>query len=723
MIVLNHADLILDETYLVSTETRGYVREPEESPFQPIPSSPPQPPEDTDLLPFLPDLIPVDQLDIDLDQSSPNQLAQPSKPHQGREQLTVEMGGEGLMIRDLVHPALIDPLRNHQNSTFKLIKLISDFNYQLSKIHEQHATDMAHLVESFRKKTTEVQSAGPRSVNTIANAWEQWMADVMQDSASHTEISATLGRDVAKPLLEKTFHMKIQSRKVFKQREAFERIINESEDRTTKSHIEYRKSWTGHVEQQDPHSLAKYLEMHNAYVGQIHNINGMIDYYYEECLPYLLQEFDDVYHDVAEVVLDSLSEGSKKITEKTENMTTRWQKTSEAVKTISAEKDIASFISAITIPDYVPVTRHNFAAPPPKEITKNYNDSQLFGSIQEAGLPIKSCEIIMDRTVAGAARTRHDQLKVEETTMEDQIKVNAEAVESLVRILSKNLDQQLFNKANEIQEEISKKRYDLRCYQIRLSGIKAQKHLYDNSEKKDGDNLIAVPSGGASEKVTGKFKSKWVNAFKNVKGGGGKAPVSPGTRPPAAVGPPPILDTSHQFAEYTYKNITSCDVCSQIMKGNTRQGLKCKLCRMNVHLECQDKVVKCQPKAKFSRMKSGSEIGDDDRLSLAGSLAPDQKRQSFMNSKNASTESQALLTPPNECQSGEASPIRRKMGGSYSRYTGAAPLHRGLTIEGDLVDSSGRKINTSGSVGNGNGVPPDISRPSSVGPPALTMRK
>ena len=75
-------------------------------------------------------------------------------------------------------------------------------------------------------------------------------------------------------------------------------------------------------------------------------------------------------------------------------MTTRWQKTSEAVKTISAEKvrnetlmlcgvctvtiikiflrfqDIASFISAITIPDYVPVTRHNFAAPPPKEITK-----------------------------------------------------------------------------------------------------------------------------------------------------------------------------------------------------------------------------------------------------------------------------------------------------------------------------------------------------------------
>merc|ERR1719189_2249942 len=563
--------------------------EPEESPFQPIPSSPPQPQEDDDLLPFLPDLIPLDHRDPG--GGDPSLSLQPtpgpSKPHQGREQLLVEMGHEGLMVRDLVHPALTDPLRNHQNSTFKLIKLISDFNYQLSKIHEQHATDMAHLVETFRKKTNEVQSSGPRSVNTIAIAWEQWMADVMQDSASHTEISATLGRNVAKPLLEKTFHMKIQSRKVFKQREAFERMINENEDRTTKSHIDYRKSWTNHVEQQDPHSLAKYLESHNAYVGQIHNVNGMIDYYYEDCLPHLLQEFDDVYHDVADVVLDSMSEGSKKITEKTENMTARWQKTSEAVKTISAEKDIASFISAIMIPDYVPVTRHNFAPPPPKEVTK------------EAGLPVKSCEIVIDRTVAGPARTRHDQLKQEETLMDDQIKVNAEAVESLNRILSKNLDQQLFNKANEIQEEISRKRYDLRCYQIKLSGIRAQKRLFDKTVKQEDDSLIAVQSGGASAKVTGRIKSKWVNAFKNVKGSqpsNNQVPAAGGGKAPKA-------------------------------------------------------VIKCQPKAKFSRTKSGSEMGDDERLSPRASVGPDQKRQTFINSQPASTESAAvpqLLTPPAE---------------------------------------------------------------------------
>ena len=33
-------------------------------------------------------------------------------------------------------------------------------------------------------------------------------------------------------------------------------------------------------------------------------------------------------------------------------------------------QDLASFLTSITIPDFVPVTRHQFAPPPPKEVTK-----------------------------------------------------------------------------------------------------------------------------------------------------------------------------------------------------------------------------------------------------------------------------------------------------------------------------------------------------------------
>ena len=58
----------------------------------------------------------------------------------------------------------------------------------------------------------------------------------------------------------------------------------------------------------------------------------------------------------------------------------------------------------------------------------------------------------------------------------------------------------------------------------------------------------------------GNMKSKWVNAFKNIKG-----KQEAGKAAGAVAGPPPILENSHVFQEYTYKKITPCDVCSQML--------------------------------------------------------------------------------------------------------------------------------------------------------------
>jgi len=70
-----------------------------------------------------------------------------------------------------------------------------------------------------------------------------------------------------------------------------------------------------------------------------------------------------------------------------------------------------------------------------------------------------------------------------------------------------------------------------------------------------------------------------------------------------------LESTAHQFQEYTYKKITPCDVCSQVLRGHTRQGLKCRVCKLNVHLDCQDKVGRCQAKSRLlRRQKSTSEI-------------------------------------------------------------------------------------------------------------------
>ena len=91
-----------------------------------------------------------------------------------------------------------------------------------------------------------------------------------------------------------------------------------------------------------------------------------------------------------------------------------------------------------------------------------------------------------------------------------------------------------------------------------------------------------------------------------------------------------------------------------------------------------------------------------------------QRRQNYSSSKPPSTEGQGVVT-----DAGDSATVRRKMGGSYSRYTGPG-LSRGLTIDGDLVDSSGRKINTAAVTGNGVLDSRAGSRLGSVGPGSRT---
>ena len=80
-----------------------------------------------------------------------------------------------------------------------------------------------------------------------------------------------------------------------------------------------------------------------------------------------------------------------------------------------------------------------------------------------------------------------------------------------------------------------------------------------------------------------------------------------------------------------------------------------------------------------------------------------QKLQNLRHLKSHLTESKPKLPQPPvlpEDDATTASPAKQKVGGSYSRYTGVGGLSRGLTIDGDLVDSSGRRIKTDGRNGD-----------------------
>ncbi|XP_077121681.1 protein kinase C eta type isoform X1 [Ranitomeya variabilis] len=51
------------------------------------------------------------------------------------------------------------------------------------------------------------------------------------------------------------------------------------------------------------------------------------------------------------------------------------------------------------------------------------------------------------------------------------------------------------------------------------------------------------------------------------------------------------INLPHKFRDHNYKVLTFCDHCGSLLWGLMRQGLQCKICKMNVHKRCEANVA------------------------------------------------------------------------------------------------------------------------------------
>ncbi|XP_066950471.1 uncharacterized protein Stacl isoform X9 [Macrobrachium rosenbergii] len=477
------------------------------------------------------------------------------------------------------------------------------------------------------------------------DVWESLLQEVEVDSQIHADVAGTLNRQISRPLIEKTFYRKIQSRKVFTHRESFDTILLKTEDMLNKCRRDYSDAYLAHYRTQTNASLAAYFDAHNAYVQQLHATNGMLQEYNRSTLPTLLEELEAVYLDVSTVLADCILCGAHTVANRALEQSKRYESLTATCRSSDSRADVAAFVRCIEGAGAPggPTPPHRFMPPhlpPPGE----YPDGE--GLQQEPPAPANlKDELILDRLAALSSRNRHEALKKEAADLERQIAQLQDSQETLLRIQQRNIEANLFNKVNEIQEDLSLKRFDLRVAQVHLSAVKAQKELFaskDSGGAEGRERKMSNSSGGS-------MKTKWMKAFKSLKtsepSSGSKAPTqvtfslppgSPSTKrytfsstvlsvmanrkncrdKDSAAN----FETAHIFQEYTYKKITACDVCHQILRGHSRQGLKCRMCKTNVHAACQDQVAKCQPKSRLlRRQRSTSEIeakqmeaGDDD---------------------------------------------------------------------------------------------------------------
>ncbi|XP_029345176.1 uncharacterized protein LOC100163038 isoform X13 [Acyrthosiphon pisum] len=538
--------------------------------------------------------------------------------------------GDDLSLRDLTHPALNDSLKTHNAATFKLVKTVSDFTQELSQMYEQHAAELQLLVTNFRKKNTDLRKDRPSFPSQLFYTWETFLQEVETDSKSISDVASVLGRQISRPLLDRSFYRKVQSRKVFSQRDSLELILQKSEDKLSKCREDYKRSFLAQLSSPNSSaSLSSYLDAHNAYVTQLHATNGMVDQYNQYVLPQLLQELEDVYSDLCMSLSDAVLQGSDVIYNKSSDQSKRYNALGSQCRQLTPGSDLVAFARSLTP---LPTTPH------PSQRTRSYCPPQApadtEGMILEPGvteaiaqLALKN-ELIVDRLASLDVRAGYDTIRAELMDLESQMKQIQDSVETFKRLQQRSLEQSMFSKANELQEDISIKRFEFRTAQMHLAAVKSQKDLF-------ASKLEATESNARDRKLSssssGSMKSKWLKAIKSLKTTSG--PTNNNTtqkdekkhqmyhavstiiamRKTGRDGNPQFsanTETAHQFQEYTYKKITPCDFCSQVLRGHTRQGLKCRVCKMNVHLDCQEKVTtRCQVKSRLlRRQKSTSEI-------------------------------------------------------------------------------------------------------------------
>ncbi|XP_058459244.1 uncharacterized protein LOC131435409 isoform X6 [Malaya genurostris] len=530
------------------------------------------------------------------------------------------MTSSGGVLKDLGHPGLNEALKSHNSVTFKLVKTVSDFTETLAQLYEQHAEALQVLVSNYRKRNSELRKERPACQSNLFHAWETFLQEIEADSQATIDVASSLSRQVARPLLERSFYRKVQSRKVFTHRESFDTIISKTEEKLSKCRIDYKQCYIAHRQNPTQHTLTQYIDSHNAYVQQLHATNAMLEAYHCETLPQLMQELEEIYNDLCNIVAEAVLQGAEAISVKALEQAKRYDCLANQCKGVSPTQDLGYFVRSLPLPPNAQRIPRKVFTPPQQAAAQAENEdpSDYGGNILDSqGSTLKN-ELVVDKGASIQVRPSLESLKRESQELEVQIKQLQDSVDALVRSQIRGIESQLYNKANEIQEEISMKKFDIRAKQIHLAAVRAQKELFLGRIDPGSPRGERKMSSSSSSSM----KTKWLKAFRSLKPAGSASDSKTNHQMYHAVstvltvrksgnGAQIRFDGSdnHNLLEYTYKKITPCDVCSQVLRGHTRQGLRCRICKVNVHTDCASQLPKCQVKQKLlRRQKSTSEI-------------------------------------------------------------------------------------------------------------------
>ncbi|XP_012058942.1 PREDICTED: uncharacterized protein LOC105622118 [Atta cephalotes] len=491
-------------------------------------------------------------------------------------------------LKDLTQPSLNEPLKQHNGVALKLVQTVSEFAQELGAAMESHSANVRRLVDEFRGRSGDSRI----DVGGMRRVWESLLRQVEADAASHLDLAAVLQQQLSRPTLEASFHRKLQSRKVFAHRDAYEQVVSKTEEKLQRARLDYKRAYAalltneagGGAEQELKRA---YLESHNAYILQLRATNAITERYQCHCLPGLLGEIAEVYEELCGLACKCVAGISDAAGERSGEQAKRYQIVAKEAQAVIPSNDLqvlARNLSANATPRKPP--RRLYVAPAPPEQIPMERISQI---------PTLRDELVPTGT---STLPLMEDLKHEYDSLNQEIGRLQDALDALVRMQRKSAESNLYTKVAELQEDISLKRLDLGVAQLRLAAVQAQKELFGGGEAGQPDGMTSRKMSNGS---TGSPKLKWLKAFKSLK------TSSPTTPPLSDKGKQATMyhavstvvamsrkslesEGGHTWREYTYRKITPCDACGQVLRGHSRQGVRCRGCKANAHTDCINMV-------------------------------------------------------------------------------------------------------------------------------------
>ncbi|XP_015600165.1 uncharacterized protein LOC107270049 isoform X2 [Cephus cinctus] len=468
-------------------------------------------------------------------------------------------------LKDLTHATLNEPLKLYNGNALKLVQTVSEFAQELGGAMETHAANVRRLVDDFRGRSGESRgdSGGMR------RAWENLLRQVEADASTHLDLAAVLQQQLSRPTLESSFHRKIQSRKVFSHREAYEQVVSKTEEKLQRARMDYKRAYAALLAAEngtDQESQKRgYLEAHNNYVLQLRATNAIAEHYQLHCLPNLLGEMSEVYEELCTLACNCVAGISEVASERSSEQARRYQAVAKEAQSVTPLNDLQLLARNLlpTAPPRKP-PRRLFVPPSPPEQAPIEKINQV-PALRDELVPTGTSTLPMMEDL----RREADSLTQEISRLQDSL-------DTLIRMQRKSAESSLYTKAAELQEDISMKRFDLGVAHLHLAAVQAQKELFSGGEAGQPDG---VSSRKMSNGSTGSTKHKWLKAFKSLK-------TSSPTTPPPVDKKNLESEGGHSWREYTYRKITPCDACGQVLRGHSRQGLRCRGCKANAHADC-----------------------------------------------------------------------------------------------------------------------------------------